>query len=87
MQVHYMGRPTTWPCTCDYMDRHCEVPETFPNAVIFSFILFKSALHVSGDKFATAPVGSSVGALYSTKSCIYSQKVLLRMGEFVARNM
>ena len=76
------------------------------DATTFSFInLFKSALHVSGDKFAhpqeqfltvyTAfgtmhrhccrPVGSSVGALY--QSYIYSQKVLLRMGEFVARIM
>jgi len=30
-------------------------------------------------------VGSNIGALY--QSWIYSQKVLLRMGEFVARNM
>jgi len=34
-----------------------------------------------------SPVGSNIGALYFTKSCIYSQKVLLKMGEFVARNM
>ena len=31
------------------------------------------------------PVGSSIGALY--QNCIYSRKVLLRIGEFVARNM
>jgi len=63
--------------------------------------LFKSALHVSGDKLAhpqkhffwyNAPlllsVGRNIGALYqNTKSCIYSQRVLLRMGEFVALNM
>jgi hypothetical protein len=84
------------------------------NATAFSFInLFKSALHVSDDKFAhsqehfltvyaafgtmhrhccrplprVATVCSSVIAFYSTKSCIYIQKVLILMGEFVARNM
>ena len=30
---------------------------------------------------------SAAVSLHCTKSCIYSQKVLLRMGEFVARNM
>jgi len=30
---------------------------------------------------------SAVLSVHCTKSCIYSQKVLLRMGEFVARNM
>jgi hypothetical protein len=30
---------------------------------------------------------SAAEAVHCTKSCIYSQKVLLRMGEFVARNM
>jgi len=62
--------------------------------------LFKSALHVSGDKLAhpqehfltvyTAFVtmhGYCCRPVHCTKSCIYSQKVLLRMGEFVARNM
>ena len=28
-----------------------------------------------------------IGTMHCTKSCIYSQKVLLRMGEFVARNV
>jgi len=32
-----------------------------------------------------SPVGSNIGALY--QNCIYSQKVLLIMGEFVARSM
>jgi len=40
--------------------------------------LFKTAVHVSGDKLAHPQEH------YLT---IYSQKVLLRMGEFVARNM
>ena len=31
--------------------------------------------------------GSVAISVYCTKRCIYSQKVLLRMGEFVARNM
>ena len=31
--------------------------------------------------------GSAAVSVHCTKSCIYSQKVLLRMGEFVARNM
>ena len=30
---------------------------------------------------------SAAVSVHCTKSCIYSQKVLLRMGEFVARNM
>jgi hypothetical protein len=71
--------------------------------------LFKSALHVSGDKFAhpqehfglyiqlsvqrtdtaadrcMAPIGSSVGEFHQK---VYIQsKVLLRMGELVARNI
>jgi len=56
--------------------------------------LFKSALHVSGEKLAHPQehfliVYTAFGtiSLHCTKSCIYSQKVLLRMGEFVARNM
>jgi len=83
--------------------------------------LFKSALHVSGDKLAhpqdyfltvhTAfgtmhwycwqtvtklrgkPVSSqpchrsAAISVHCTKKCIYSQKVLLRMSEYVARNM
>jgi hypothetical protein len=70
----------------------------------FSFIrLFRSALHVPGDKFAHPQehfltVCTAFGTMHRhccrlaavsvncTKSCIYSQKVLLRMGEFVARN-
>jgi len=40
--------------------------------------LFKSALHVSGDK---------LGHLQEYFLTIYSQKVLLKMAEFVARNM
>ena len=71
------------------------------DATTLSFInLFKSALHISGDKFAHPQerfltVYTAFGTMYRhcrrrehcTKSCIYSQKVLLRMGEFVARNM
>ena len=71
------------------------------DAITFSFInLFKSALYVSGDKFAhpqehLLTVYTAFGVMHRsaavsvhcTKSCIYSQKVLLRMGEFVARNM
>ena len=30
---------------------------------------------------------SAAISVHCTKSCIYSQKVLLRMGEFVARNI
>ena len=30
---------------------------------------------------------SAAGSVHCTKSCIYSQKVLLRMGKFVARNV
>ena len=71
------------------------------DATSFSFInLFNSALHVSGDKFAHPQVQfstvytafgtmhrSAAVSVHFTKSCMYSQKVLLRMGEFVARNM
>ena len=82
------------------------------DATTFPFInLFKSAQHVSGDKFAhpqehlltvytdfgkmhrlcCQPVPrwhrSSAEAVHCTKSWLYSQKLLLRMGEFVARNM
>jgi len=65
----------------------------------FSFInLFKSTIHVSGDKFAHPQehflaVFTAFGTMHRhmsvhcTKSCIYSQNVLLRMGEFVTRNM
>ena len=67
----------------------------------FSFInLFKSAQHVSGDKFGHPQEHfltlctafctihrSAAEAVHCTKSCIYSQKVLKRMGEFVARNI
>jgi len=62
----------------------------------FSFInLFKSALHVSGDKFVHPQehfftVYTAFGTMHRptavsvhcTRSCIYSQKLLLRMGEF-----
>ena len=90
---------------------------------LFFFNLLKSALHVSGDKFAHPQEhvfnciysfcynastlllnGVTVGmelipvpsqpwhrsttvSVHCTKSCVYSQKVILRMGEFVARNM
>ena len=71
------------------------------DATTFSFInLFKSAQHVSGDKFAHpqehfSTVYTDFGTMHRsaavsvhcTKGCTYSQKVLLRMGEFVARNM
>ena len=63
-------------------------------------VLLKSALHVSGDKFAHPQEHfltvytvfgtmhrSEAASEHCTKSCIYSQKVLLRMGELVARNM
>ena len=36
-------------------------------------------------RYCCRPVGSNIGALYQI--CIYNQKVLLKMGEFVARNM
>ena len=66
--------------------------------------IFKSALHVSGDKLAHPQehfltVYTAFGTMRRycclpaaisarcTKICIYSQKVFLRMGEFVARNM
>ena len=64
--------------------------------------LFKSALHVSGENFAHPQERSLTVDLYTafgimhrhccrpvhcTKSCIYSQNVLLRMGEFFTRNM
>ena len=71
-------------------------------AKTFSFInLFNSSLHVSGDKFAHPQehflpyiellvqcdnTAAAVSA-HCTKSCIYSQKVLLRLGESVSRNM
>ena len=75
------------------------------DATTFTFInLFKSALHVSGDKFAHPQEHfltvctdlkvpsqlwhwSAAVSVHCTKSCTYSQKVFLRMGEFVARNM
>ena len=71
------------------------------DATTFSFInFFKSAQHVSGEKFAHPQehfltVYTAFGTMHRhccrrvhcTNSCIYSQKVLLRMGEFVARNM
>jgi len=34
----------------------------------------------------TCPRSTAI-SVHCTKSCIYSQKVLMRMGEFVARNM
>ena len=62
--------------------------------------LFNSALHVSGDKFAhpqenILTVYTAFGTMHRSaavsvhyiKSCIYSHKVLLGMGIFVARNM
>ena len=36
---------------------------------------------------ASAADRSAADAVHCAKSCIYSQKVLLRMGEFVARSM
>jgi len=70
------------------------------DATNFSFInLFNSALHVSGIKFAhpqeLVAVYTAFGTMHRsaavsvhyTKSWIYSKKVLLMMGEFVARNM
>ena len=93
------------------------------DATTFSFInLFKSALHVSGDRFAhpqdqfltvytafgtmhrhfcrseprlrwktsvpSQPWHRSAAVLmHCTKSCIYSQKLLLRMGESFTQNM
>ena len=71
------------------------------DATAFSFINFlKSAPHVSGDKFAHPQehfltVYTAFGTMHRhcrqpvhcTKSCTYSQKVLLRIGEFVVRNM
>jgi len=60
------------------------------------FNLFNSALHVSGDKFAHPQelfltvytgFGTMQVSVHCTKSCIYSQKELLRMGESVAGNM
>jgi len=57
----------------------------------------KSALHVSGDKLAHPQehfltVYTAIGTMHRsatisvhcTNSCIYSQKVLVRMGKFVA---
>jgi len=62
--------------------------------------LFKSALHISGDKLAHPlehflAVCTALGTMHRsaaisvhcTKSCTYSQKVLPKIGEFVARNM
>jgi hypothetical protein len=72
------------------------------DATTFSFInLFKSALHVSGDKFDhpqehLSTVYTALGTMHrhccrqmqqNGKVYILRQKVLLRMGEFVARNM
>jgi len=61
--------------------------------------LFESTVHVSGDKLAHLQE-HFLDCIYSfdamhryccrphcTKSCIYSQKVPLRIGEFVARNI
>ena len=59
---------------------------------LFSFInLFKSALHVSGDKFFHPQEHSFFGCIYSfwynaPKLNMQSQ-MFLRMGEFVARNV
>ena len=63
-------------------------------------IFFKSVQHVSDDKFAHPQEHfltvytafgtmhrSAAVSVHCTKSCIYSQKVLLKMGEFVARYM
>ena len=59
--------------------------------------LFGSALHISGDNFAhlkemelvpSQPCQRSAAiSVHCTKSCTCSQKLLLKMGEFVARNM
>jgi hypothetical protein len=78
--------------------QRCKQPIRCNKFFVYSF--FKSALHVSDDKFANPQehflnVCTAFGTMHRsaavtvhcTKSCIYSQKVLLRMGEFVARNM
>ena len=71
------------------------------DATSLSFInFFKSALHVSGDKLAHPQEHFLIlytdfrtmhrycfRPVHCTKSCVWSQKVLLRMGELVARNM
>ena len=90
------------PLPNSHQEQRCKQPTRCNN---FSFInLFKSALHVSGDKFShpqehLLTVYTSFGTMHRhccrpasasvlcTKSCQYSQKVLLRMCEFVARNM
>jgi hypothetical protein len=48
----------------------------------FWLYLFMTTAHMS--KYFLLKLITTV---HCTKRCIYSQKVLLRMGEFVARNM
>ena len=92
-----------WSFHCTY--KLCFDVKNQQDATTFSFInLFKSALHVSGDKFVhpqehCLTVYTAFGTMHrhccrpvprlrwNWRSCIYSQTVLLRMGEFVARNM
>ena len=58
------------------------------DATTFSFInLFKSDLQVSGEKFVNLQELYIQILVHCTKRCIYSQKVLLKIGEFVARNI
>ena len=78
--------------------QRCKQPTKCHN--FFFIYLFKSALHVSGDIYAHPQehflsVYTAFGTMHRhccrpvhcTKSCIYRQKVLLRMGVYVARNM
>ena len=48
--------------------------------------IFRSTFDFIYSFWYNAPVGSSVGVLYQ-KLYIYSQKVLLKMGDSVPRNM
>jgi len=67
------------------------------DATTFAFInIFKSAIHVPGDKFAhTQEHSLTAYTAFVTMQCnecsvskaVHSQKVHLRMGKFVARNM
>ena len=89
-----------WPTNANYFTNYNDISNKH-DATPFPFInIFKSALHVSGDKFVNhqehvLTVYTAFGTthrhccrpVHCNKSCMYSQKVLLRLGEFVARNM